>query len=109
MTTQTIKFSGTVGGVTYADPTAFEKAARNLGYRRHGERPRASAVKLGTEVCVTVDGEKVRGQVWSHSPRPGHVWLALTGGRYGLWRVGESFVDLTDGQGRVTGRGQVAA
>lgn len=73
----TTKFQGTLLGVEYDDPKAFEKAARGLGYTHVGQNRRAVEWKLGTEVRVRFeDGRRLRGQVWARAEK-GYVWLAM--------------------------------
>lgn len=70
-------FKGTLLGVEYTDPKAWEKAAKGVGYVRNNSR-RAIDWKAGTEVRVTMRGSerKVRGQVWAKASE-GYVWVAL--------------------------------
>jgi hypothetical protein len=84
------RFIGTVAGVTYTDPAAWEKAARDMGYRR--TRGRTGDWRVGMAVRVRLDdGAAVEGQVWAKGPMKGQVWVALNDGAYALLvtRTGE--------------------
>lgn len=80
--TQQIEFKGTVGGVTYTDRRAFEKAARDLGYRL-GTSGRTGDWRVGTAVGIRYsDGSTVLGQVWAKGAEKGTIWLALDNGKF---------------------------
>lgn len=83
-------FTGTIGTETYTDAALFEVAARDAGYsfrrepsykpkgytsRRKAFKPR-TGLDVGAEVEFVIDGQTVRGQVWSKAPRPSSVWIA---------------------------------
>lgn len=111
MSTKTIRFAGRVGGVTYDDPALFEEAARSLGYK--DVMSRGGRWKVGTEVALTVDGERVAGQVWDRGPRKETYWVALENGAYALLGARNlTVISLVDAKGHALdgiGKAQVAS
>lgn len=103
-------FKGIVGGITYTDRKAFEKAARNLGYRlRHG---RTGDWRVGTAVGIRFnDGSTVVGQVWAKGPARGQVWLGLDNGMWLLAHTstGKVFEASPNGALSSSHAGKVAA
>jgi hypothetical protein len=96
------RFTGTVAGVTYTDPAAWEKAARDMGYRR--TRGRTGDWRVGMAMRVQLnDGTAPEGQVWAEGPTKGRVWVALDSGVYVLvsTKTGEVCDEHGAGIGRV--------
>ncbi|TCJ23036.1 hypothetical protein [Nocardioides jejuensis] len=75
----TISFHGTLLGVEYTDPAEFEKAAKANGFQ-NGRKD--DTWKLGTDVVLTINDEKIRGQIWCRAQTRGYVWVALDNGKY---------------------------
>jgi len=77
-------FKGRLMGVEYDSPTLFEQSAKALGFRV-GKGRSTSPKRVwapGTPIAVTIDGERIAGQVWSQSDCRGFVWVALDSGQF---------------------------
>jgi hypothetical protein len=101
------QFRGVIGGVTYTDRAAFEKAARDAGHRLGNNRTGDWRVGLPVRIRFE-DGTVVAGQVWAKGPEPrcGYVWVALDNGRYAQVFTSDGRVNEVGGTSRI---GKVAA
>lgn len=102
-------FTGVIAGVTYADRDAFEKAARDCGYRLG--KGRTGDWRVGTPVRIRLgdDGAYVEGQVWAKGDLKGSVWVALDDGRYARVWTGHGSATILAGRGQDEEIGRVAA
>lgn len=86
------QFRGVVAGEVYTDHEAFEKAARDYGFRADRQRAEACRTRLGVNVRAHISGRTLTGQVWARCEADGFVWIAMEDGHYYALQIGSGAI-----------------